>query len=490
MEPPPPSPLDLAGRDLARSLPTIAHALRLYQLLVQALGPLAFEDTAEQGSVRWLCRRVAPGSAELLPWPTAVCSSAGRLGTVVPLSGPVDEASAWRGQGQGQPAPADARPDHGQLVLCDGRQKISLVYGDDGRRKENALDDLFPGRLAEVRAVLQGAADPLAAVAAFVAGLDDARHGPGRLRCPVPVPGGVVGTWATGLAGARRALFDGRVPASARFLVADGWAGTAVCWGSTREEALAAYEAEVRRAPPERHEVFETCVDDYDDDGNLIARGTLPFPLGDAGPTSSDDQGEGAGPEAAPEEGSWKGDAEGAAPEVDPITGRVEFGPMVVRGPRSDAPPPALSPETIPCVLVPLDPSPVKPPPFGRWIRLLGARGATRHVVRAKDGDGFLLVGAEALPRMVLARLRSDLDALDAKAAESEQALPSPVPEFARFVRFRAGRYRWTAATPDRAAGLRRFGGAQGPRFDAGDLDGDELVAEVWRQRRVLRPVD
>jgi hypothetical protein len=116
--------------------------------------------------------------------------------------------------------------------------------------------------------------------------------------------------------------------------------------------------------------------------------------------------------------------------------------------------------------------------------------------VRLKDGDGFLLVGADLLGHLDWRTLREDLDRIDAEQEVHQSAFASPFPEYERYVRFRAGQYRWQAERPASAehpalpAGLAYAGGSSGPRFDAGGLDGDLLQSHVYRQHRVRRPVD
>ncbi len=427
--------------------------------------------------------RIAAGSPEVLPWVTVIVSDVGRLGHVRPLGG---------GDASGVRRPAPGQPGF-ELAIFHGKQRLGLAYDGDGQPMDGRLDDLAPGRLVGLPGAMKGAADPLAASVAFVAGFDDTGHGPGRVHYPVPAPGGVQYAWGAGLHGCRRALHDGRMPAAARFVVADAIEGRALGWGATREEALAACMAEIAREMPERRSTLQTAVDDYDDDGNLIGRGELPdfLRLGGAG-----------GAEAAPGDTPGyapEGEAEASEmpePEVDPITGQIDFGVMMIRGPVSDAPPVPKRAECVPLVLVPLDPSPTGAPTQGRWVRMLGALGVTRHAVRMKDGDGFLLVGADLLGHLDLRTLREDLDHLDAVADANPLVFPSPFPDTERYVRYRAREYCWqaerpaTSEHPARPAGLVPSHPTGGPRFDAGGLDGDLLQGRVYRQHRVRRPVD
>jgi hypothetical protein len=417
-------------------------------------------DTCNKDTISWVHRRAA-GSAEVLPLP-AIHWEVARVGERL-MQG---------------------------LQIHDGRQYVMVRYGDGGRAVETSRNEQSPGRLVELGRVLANAKDGIAESVAFVAGLGDEHQGPGRVHYPVPAPGGVVVAWHTGLMGCRRALFDGRVADTARFVVADGLEGRAVGCGATPEEALAAYAAEVSRALPEQRYTVETCNDDYDDDGNLIARGELPpgFADPDAPSAASAFMGEPLEEEREP----WQGEAEPGhppfAPEVDPITGSIDLtgGPVMYRGPKSDAPPIPRRAECVPHVILPLDPSPEDPPSRGRWVRLLGELGVTRHAVRIEERDGFVFVGSDLLGLLDLKGLRAELDRLDAQDPEA----PIFLGDHERFVRYRARHYRWRPASGTRPEGLVAGSGPRGPRFEAGSLDGDVLQAEVRRQRRVLRPKD
>jgi hypothetical protein len=437
-------------------LPTKDLARRWYERYLAALGSRAVVDTVNDGASTWIHRRIA-GASEVRPLPRVRWTRVQVLGR--------DEVREG-------------------LELHDGRQSMELLYADDGAMVERTIHDLFPGRLIELRRVLAGAADPWQASVDFVLGLGDERHGPGRIHYPVPVPGGVVTVWNHGLGGSRRALFDGRVPADARFVVVDGLEGAVVGAGRTEDEARDAYAAAVAERLPEQRRQVRTITDDYDDEGNLIKRGELPPEL--AGPPSpSEASGEMAvSPEEAP---SWRPDADDEEPPdrpgVDPITGRISFGPITFRGPRSDAPPVPRRPECVPYVLLPLEPSLDTPLPRGRWHRVLGALGVTRHVVRIEEPEGFTLVGADLLGLVDLKGLNAVLDAVDAKDPDA----PGD-PAHEPYVRFRARQYRWAPASASRPEGLRWARSGRGPRFDAASLDGDDLQAMVRRQRRVLRP--
>jgi hypothetical protein len=139
----------------------------------------------------------------------------------------------------------------------------------------------------------------------------------------------------------------------------------------------------------------------------------------------------------------------------------------------------------VPHVILPLEPSPEDPPARGCWVRLLGELGVTRHAVRIEERDGFVLVGSDLLGLLDLKGLRAELDRLEAQDPEAPGS-----GEHERFVRYRARHYRWRPASATHPEGLVAGSGPRGPRFEAGNLDGDLLQAEVRRQRRVRRPRD
>lgn len=471
--PPPPSPLEGATRLLATHLPTSRHVAMLFDMLLDHLGELAVVTTEAAGGTRRLYRRESPGSENVTPWPEVVVSLGGQT-TFTTRAFRMDGSDELDTEPPAPEAPPSKLRGLGtaELTLYDGEQWIRLRYGDDGRVADRSLNDLVPGRLEGVVAALAArTAQPVELVAAYMASLAPWRHGPGRVRLPVPVPGGVAGTWYVGRLGARRAVFTGRAPASARFVVVDGIAGTALGFGATRDEAIAAFEAEVRRAQPRPSMEIETPTDDYDDEGNLIARGE---------PILPPDPGAGA---RSPFGGVENVDE----PSFDVDSGRIDLGQLVVRGPTPDVAMPPLSIETTPFAIIPLDPSPAAPPPMGTWVRTLGAHGETRHAARIDTPTGFLLVGERAFPYVRPATLYDELDAADASNGFSLEDALAIHPEYAPFKRFSAVSYRWTPATDRRPAGFTVSRTSQGPVFDPAHLDGDAIAGEIRRQTRIPR---
>lgn len=190
---------------------------------------------------------------------------------------------------------------------------------------------------------------------------DVGQTGPGRVLLPSPMSRSIQGAWNCGLAALRRAEFDGRVPVNARWAAADGYVGTVVCSGETRDETLAVGRREIERTKPRPPEPKEPN-----------------FP-----------------PELLAEFGYGKG-------------------PFLLIGPKLDAAPVEPSPENTPIVLFELAPIPDAPPPFGEWIRLLDDHGNSIHAVLIRDGRrGFTIVDVAWAHRINADDLDAILDAAD-----------------------------------------------------------------------------
>ena len=319
---------------------TRVHAEMLFDVVAARLGGAAWVETCNGGTRRFLFRRAAPGST-VVPWPLVTLDLRGRVGLVVTIAGP-----------EGEPPPRTGRVPKlrnlgpGEVTLHDGGESVTVTYGDDGRWKECTRGGPPSVLHGVLDALAPKSAMPAELVAAFVTGLDVARHGPGRVHLPAPLPGGAVGAWGRGLSALREALFEARIPWDARWVAVDGFVGTAVAWGGTGEAALAAWKETVEWVKPRP-----------------------PTPR--------------APPAPSPEEGvEVASDPEGGG-----------FGVAVtMRGPSSDVEMPEASPETTPAVLVPLPPRPERDPPLGEWRRLVGGKGATGVFALRRDEGGFTLV--------------------------------------------------------------------------------------------------
>lgn len=462
------SPLASAVDAMKAHVPTSRHAEMLFEILVDLLGDQGVLWTANEGRLRKLFRRDPIDATLVVPWPVAQLSIGGRIGWVSPtidtrtgevvpeLELPPGKPSRLRGLG---PAEID---------LHEGQAHINLVFGETGAYKETSIDDRVPSRLSEIPvAIASKRAPPVELIATCIACFDPGVHGRGRVHVPVPVPGGPEGTWQVGLLAARRALFSGRVPADARYLVADGVSGAAVGWGPTLAAATGAFDAEVAASPPAPDRTMHTAWDDYDDVGNLIKRGEMPEPEAPKPwETSEGDE-------------PWK-------PARPPGTIDLTGGAVRITGPTPDVPLPPITVATVPRAIIPLAGSPPFAPPLGCWERTIGARGATAHVARLVRAQGFLQVGEQVIWRVDPRTLDEVLDGLDAQRAEADAALHEASP-YREFVRFRSSTYRWADARNGRPAGLEWAGGSSGPVFDGVALDGDIEAVVVRRHVKIPR---
>ena len=418
------------------AIPTRAHAEMLFGMVADLLGEEAWVETCKGETARTLYRREAPGSKWLVPWPLLRVARGGPEGpapvrTAIP--GVYEEPKVRPG-----PAPKIRGLGPGQVSIHDGPQHASLSYGGDGRWFECSVSSAPQEALAGVVAALAGrTASPPEIVASFVAGLDPGRHGPGRVHLPVALPHGVQGVWNCGLFAVRDALFEGRVPAGARWIAADGWTGRAIAYGPTRDAAIGAWRAELARVRPfpekpqaALQDLPESTIEQHFDGESLSMHATL-------------------------------------------------------RGPSSDVPwvEPALA--NSPVAMFPIDDVPPRPSPLGGWTRLVDGYGGLRLAAIRGGPRGFTLAGDE-----VLGVLTTDLDARLDAADRAWDAQPVPVfdrpPGFpeppptdcsVRTYRFVDDRTH-APVTPTVSGAERRRG------FDARGLDGEHVRGQVVRMRR------
>jgi len=319
------------------------------------------------------------------------------------------------------------------VVIRDGAATVTVTYGDDGRWIETFRDP--DDAMAGVQAVVaRGGGRPVELVADYVAALDPGRHSPGRVRLAVPLPA-VTGRWWHGLHAIREALFDDAIPSDARWAVADGYAGTALAWGATREDALAAWRGVVDHVRP-RPATSEIPPD---------------FPPESVVSCEVSD-------------GVWSAEA-------------------FLRGQRSDMAEPEPTPANTPAVLVPLAPAPPRPPPRGRWVRLLGDRGTTVHAVYLRDAAGFTLVGEKLLEILSLDGLGRRLDAVPSHPEPDLPWHPDRPPRNYSLVSYRFVDDRTLVPIEPRIAET-----SHGAEFRARQLDGDRVRWQVVRMRRLATP--
>ncbi len=442
-----PSERDLDDPDAFRSvwairdaIHTRVHAEMLFDLVENHLGDAAWVETYNAGTRRVLFRREAPGADTFIPWPLVSLSTKGRHGAVVMVAAP-----------EGAPLEPPPRPGRvpklrnlgpGEVVIHDGPQSATITYGDDGRWKEVTRGGPKDTLWGVIAALAKKSANPVELVAEFIAGLDVAQHGPGRVHLPVRLPGGVQGVWNCGLFALREALFDGRVPGNARWAAADGCVGKAIAWGGSPEEAMAAWRTEVER--------------------------TRPFPPEPETP-----------PTPPPEES--------ARTTSDPAAGTFGVS-MTLRGPSSDVAMPEPSVANTPAVLIELGPPPDYDPPIGVWTRLLGRHGTTIHGALRRDENGFTLLG----DRLAAVIESEDLEDLRRRLTVADIDHDSrPMPTFERPPGFpepptpTSTVRTYSVVDEDTGAptAVTFKSGSRGVGFHARSLDGDQLRWYVVRQR-------
>ena len=458
---------------LRAGLPTSRHAAMTFDMLVDLLGDQAVVSTANDRTRLALYRRDTLDSGLIVPWMVAQINLRGRIGIVSQTfnlhTGEVAPPT--------EPVPGKAYKLRGlgptELRLYDGPAYVSVLYGNEGTVVEGSLNDLVPSRLDELLPALASKrAQAAELVASCVASIDPGRHGPGRVRVPVPVPGGPEVTWMVGLHAARRALFAGQVPPDARYLVVDGVSGRALGAGATLAEATASFERQLAVKPPSYADRrVSSWDDDYDDEGNLIQAGEGRVP-DDPHPWTKDDDEDAPAP--------FKVQFEGPS-DVVPLGG----GFLRMTGPKADGELPELHADSVPRVVIPLAGSPPVPPPLGRWERTIGARGATGHVARRVAPEGFLQIGERLAWRVDPRTLEDQLDEADAGNERGDRLLAgSPTRPF---LRYRTRGYRWMEASPDAPAGFREVFGSSGPHYEGLDLDGDVEPELVRRHVKIPR---
>jgi len=380
------------------ALPTRRHAEMLFEQVADRLGDGGWSAGSKDGLRRVLYRRDAPGTRCFLPWPLLDLSLRERQTIPWAIDGvPVEPPP--------RPEPRGAPPrlrnlGPGEVTIHDGPQSITITYGADGRCVETTRGgppETLHGALA---ALGTATASPVELLAAFVSDLDLSTCAPGRVVMPTPLPGGLPGTWLCGLHALREALFEGRIPPDARFVAVDGFAASVLVCGSSREETLERWRAEVERVRPQ-------------------APVPAPAPPEPSEPSQPHDSPASFEPPRDFEPPTEFGDRS------------ATFGMHMRIEAKSAIPMPEQTPENTPAIFVELSPPPLEPSPADDWVPLLGHFGETVHAARRRDDDGFTLVGDHALHFVALERLDALLDAADERAdrdAERTNSLGLPTP--------------------------------------------------------------
>ncbi len=420
------SELPPAVTAVRNALPTSRHAGLLCDAVAAQLGEGAWIETAGQGSWRRLFRR--EDGEWLVPWPLLSLRLGGRMSFV----------TDWMNVGTGEtapPAPAPAQREvrlrgigPAELEFRDGACELTITYGENGQVLETSRSAELGGLAALVPQAGEAPGSEVERLAVRVCALPVQDRGPARVRMPAPLPSGVQGVWHCARRALRRALFAGQVPGDASWIAADGIAGTAVAHGTSRETVLSRWLRTALRVKPSRPA----------SDG---AKPPVPLPP--------------------------PGEAR-----------QLPDGSMILSGPPAgDVPWPSLLPEDLPVAAVELRPLPAAPPPVGRWLRVLGERGATALAALRRDDDGFTVIGEAALASLEL----QDLDErMDAAAEAIESRLPA--------MEWPADRppLRWSVhAFRVDEGGLRCEALGQVTEWDGRDLDGDRVAGQVVRCRRI-----
>ncbi len=483
-----------ARRAIRRSLPTMDHAVRVFDSAVALLGARAWIDP-EGGEHRrrlyvrdvtrpeWLVAQSLMEHA----WTSGV--SAVHAMTMV-NSDPVTPADAPSGWKFGDPwfESVDRKPDivprgksmrAGRLAIQCGPTNIELSYDERGVFRESCstAGDMFT--IARYDGVRPFAIDPTArpphlAPIAILCRDDLAEEGvsidafarmvldldigtiPARVRLPVPVPGGAESVWNCAREGLRRAIWNQTLPADARWAIADGFVGTAVAWADTPDDAWERWQAALFRVKPR--------------------------PPGSA-PSDTAIGTERDIPYEPPR--TWESDSGNAK--------AVSTGTIVLHGPAGgDIPWPAAVPSRTPAGMLELPPMPETISPefaaagFARWIRVLRAWGDVRHALVREEPDGWTLVGDGVLDLVTPATIGDEIDACE-KARRDDYADHPPEWRTWEDPRYRSAIVQFGCWNSDRqcAAPLKITNECWSPEFNAGSVQWETLPWGVARVRRV-----
>ncbi|MGE0229064.1 MAG: hypothetical protein AB7U23_11215 [Dehalococcoidia bacterium] len=341
--PPPADDTPAAVLAIRSVLHTNRHAQMFFDMLVGELADAAHVETANGGKMLHLYRRDADGW--IVPWSLVSVSLTGRLGIVIPLTGPMGDPEPRPG-----PTPKLRGLGPGEIKLHDGPWSITVTYRDTGVWMEASRGGPVTVHEDVVAALDGGTGSPVERLARYVAALDVTRHGAARVLLPEPVPQGAPGTWLVARRALCESLWYGELGPGPMWMAADGYSGEVRVASREREGTLARWHAAVERVQP---------------------RPPTPQPAPDPGPD---------------------------------FVKHLEAGPGMfgfearVSGPKADVQAPEPTPANTPCALVDVPGPPSTPPPFGTWVTMLDCLGRTHHAARRDEEDGgFLLAGEELL---------------------------------------------------------------------------------------------
>ncbi len=408
---------------LRGALPTIRHAEMLFDMVVHSLGESGLVHTSSVGTTRFVFRRKAAGSDRLVPWPLLTLSFEPQRileGFTLGLE-PVDVPE----RDEAPPNLRGLKPGH--VIVHDGPCSMQVTYREDGLWKETSRRGPSAGLSALRASIERGGASAPERVADFVLANDIARHGPGELHYPTPLPSGPAGAWGCGLSALRRALHERSLPSTAGWLIADGFDGSARVHGASEADTLSAWQQAIAERTP--------CP---------------PMPSTDP---------------AVPDDEPWAAQDASVPGEKPP-------------------PWPEAIPRNTPAALVRLEACPLADHPWGTWMRALGPHGESVFALQRFRPDGFTLIGQDVLDLVDLETLEVTLDAAEAKIPEverdeSEAWKGEPRTYPCLTVTYRVVHERTGEPVPLSYASAQRTD-AFGPEHL---LDGSRLRGSVFRQR-------
>lgn len=401
-----------------RAIPTNRHAELLFDSTLSQLGERAFVVSADEGRQRTIYRREDPGSLWVVPSPLMKLTL-GRRGSFVGVPGDITDRV---------PEESDAAPSRlrnlqgGEIEILGDEGDFCVTYAEDGQACETSRSgDETVTMLA--RAIEAGGGNPAELLARAVASRDTTAEAPGRVRFHEGGSVGLAGAWRIGLAAMRRALFAGnKTPA---WIAADGYAGEALGFGPTRDEAVNACRSQIEILKPSLPE---------------------PKPM----------------PELTPEfiEEMGGGDLQ------------------MISAPAEDRTIEPATPQNTPISLTRVGAPAVHVAGDGRDVSLLDERGRSFGATAIEEENGLTVIGHGVRERIDLEHLEARID-VAISAWEERRGPESPWPSSLPPLRSKI----WVLdLAPD--GDLSVGSSSATATFDAGALDGVRLHTRVLRQVR------
>lgn len=247
-----------------RSVPTMASARRLFDLVQERLGDRAVLDPATADFEHSL----VPSDPERPGWylPETVLYLSERSDVHEP-------GGVGPGGGAETVLPTGGGP--GKLLVRCGPAEVTWRFGQDGvlatfsftggdpadRSRDPEVPiridpHMRPAQFAPVSLLLRADLDPggvpLERLAEWIVALRPLERHHVRVHLPVPIQGFWRGAWWHGRRRLKELAWRGELPEGPCWLVVDGWNGAALASGDTFEEAFAAWREQVQRVQPVR----------------------------------------------------------------------------------------------------------------------------------------------------------------------------------------------------------------------------------------------